>query len=263
MRRTATMRSFFRSHWKTIVTIVLLVLLALVTVNPSAAPFSPPLEARLQAHAAALDAPGHPDDAAAYIDGALRMAGYAVQRSADGNALEATLANLAPHAAAERSFVIGARDDAGGTAAVLELARLLKDLRPTPGTEIRFVFFLAAAAGSGSFVAFSGTPSAARHVQDALAAFQGGADVLGHGLAAPAYVQGVTLSGGAAHGRAQGGARTLTVTDTAFTRYPYRHIDAEDDALPDEREPRDYEGMARVVAGLARTITALAAGQRG
>lgn len=316
------MRSFFRSHWKAIVAIILLVLLALVTVNPGAATLEPPLAVRLRAHVLALQSPGPLDarraDTAAYIGGVLRMAGYRVKRlsppDGGGHDLEATLSNIPPHGKPERTFVIGARldplqldplpdgagdslpvstrDDAGGGAAVLELARLLKDVRPSPGTAIRFVFFLdprpAAAASapparrrhgrlagpriqppddSGSFVAYVGTLGSARRVQDALAAFQGGADPDDHGLAAPAYMQGVTLSGGAAYGQAGAGAPALTVTDTAFNRFPYRQVqDEEEEGFGDaaaRRDPRDYDGIARVVAGLARTLTALAAGQRG
>lgn len=314
------MRSFFRSHWKAIVAIVLLVLLALVTVNPGAATLEPPLAVRLRAHVLALQAPGPIDtrraDTAAYIGGVLRMAGYRVRKlsppESGGHDLEATLANVPAHGKPARTFVIGARldplrldpppdgsgdvtpvsngDDAGGGAAVLELARLLKDVRPSAGTEIRFVFFLdprpvqvqAQAArkrhgrligpqmqplpGSGSFVAYVGTPGAARRVQDALAAFQGGSDPDDHGLAAPAYMQGVTLSGGAAYGQTGADTPTLTVTDTAFDRFPFRQVQDDDEEGFDSegrRDPRDYDGIARVVEGMARTLTALAAGQQG
>lgn len=316
------MRSFFRSHWKAILAIILLVLLALVTVNPGAATLEPPLAVRLRAHVMALQSPAAFDtldarraDTAAYIGGVLRMAGYRVKRlsppDGGGHDLEATLSNVTAHGKPERTFVIGARldplqldplpdgagdslpvstrDDAGGAAAVLELARLLKDVHPSPGTAIRFVFFLdprptAASAAparkrhgrlagppsqppadSGSFVAYVGTLGSARRVQDALAAFQGGAAADDHGLAAPAYMQGVTLSGGAAYGQAGAGAPALTVTDTAFNRFPYRPIQDGEEGVDREgrRDPRDYDGIARVVAGMARTLTALAAGQRG
>jgi hypothetical protein len=312
------MRSFFRSHWKAIVAIVLLVLLALVTVNPGAATLEPPLAVRLRAHVLALQAPGAADtrraDTAAYIAGVLRMAGYRVTPLAPpvggGHDLEATRADVPAHGRPQRTFVIGARldplqldplpdaggivpasarDDAGAAAAVLELARLLKDVRPGAGTDIRFVFFLdprpalpAVAPArqrqgrikrpqmqplGGSFVAYVGTLGSARRVQDALAAFQGGAGPDGQGLAAPAWLQGVTLSGGAAYGQAGAGTPALTVTDTAFDRFPYRQVQDEEEAGFGDgaarRDPRDYEGIARVVAGLARTVTALAAGQRG
>lgn len=335
------MRSFFRSHWKALVAIVLLVLLALVTVNPGAATLEPPLAVRLRAHVMALQSSSafdRPDarrvDAAAYIGSVLRMAGYRVRPlsppDGGGHDLEATLgtaADVPAHGQPEHTFVIGARldplrldagpdgtgdsfplstrDDAAGAAAVLELARLLKDVRPSPGTAIRFVFFLdprpvqvparpagqrhgrlagprgqsplrprvqpqvQPLPGSGSFIAYVGTPGSARRVQDALAAFQAGTERDGHGLAAPAYMQGVTLSGGAAYGQMGAGMPTLTVTDTAFDRFPFRQVQQDDVEGDDSgdgqatRDPRDYDGIARVVAGLARTLTALAAGQRG
>ena len=47
------------------------------------------------------------------------------------------------------------------------------------------------------------------------------------------------------------------VTDTAFMRYPYYHT-AED--TPDKL---DYESMARVVTGLAKTIAGLAGAAKG
>ena len=51
------MRSFFRDHWKAIIAIILLVVLALFTVNPGGATPVPSLAARLRAHVAAV-APG-------------------------------------------------------------------------------------------------------------------------------------------------------------------------------------------------------------
>jgi hypothetical protein len=285
------MRSFFRSHWKVIVAIILLVLLALVTVNPGAATPDLALTMRLRAHVAAFigsaqqaEIQARRADTAAYIAGALRAAGYRVQRR-DGD-LEVAVANVAPGSKPERSFVIGARvdpdsfihagiavgdevraididpaarDDTGGAAVVLELARLLKDMQPSRGTEVRFVFFVDrfgadGAPGGASFIAYAGSAASARRVQDALAAFQGSVDVTGHGLAAPAYLQGVTLSDRPGVGQGP----VMMVTDTGFTRYPYHQVD---EAI--EQDGRDYEGMARVVGALARTIVALAAGQRG
>ncbi|WP_296949328.1 hypothetical protein [uncultured Massilia sp.] len=334
------MRSFFRSHWKVIVGIVLLILLALVTVNPRAAPHDAPLALRLQAHAAALQAAGLQADAAArraaaaaYVTDALRLAGYRVTQAPaqDGGAIEASLGNVPAGTRPARTFLIGARidparlaaqpdaeadadggaparatvdDPAADAAAVLELARLLKHVRPGQGSAIRFAFFLdesaAAAAragrdperrqhrqpapGSGSFIAFVGTLAASRPVRDALAAFQGASAPAGRGLAAPAYVQGVTLADRAAY-RDGGAGPALMITDTSFTSYPYRHVRQRDgmDApcpggrAPDERHEerpaelpearpaarRDYDGLARVVAGLARTVTALAAARQG
>jgi len=294
------MRSFLRDHWKAIVAIILLVVLALFTVNPGGATPAPSLAARLRAHVAVV-APGMDGNpgpqqqlrAARYIAATLEGEGYAIRRPPNQTGeqaprnIEVSIANLAPHARAERIFIVGAhvgapadgisldasRTDIGagtGTAAVLELARLLKALRPSPGTEIRFVFFFDAAADLGrdpmsgrDFIAFVGTLESSRPVQRALAAFQGSPVAAIHGLATPAYVQGVTLSGHAAYRGP--GAPTVMVTDTAFGRYPY--FEAAGD--PDTNEPADnapdkadFSGIARVVSGLARTIAALAAAQQ-
>lgn len=270
------MRSFFKDHWKAIVVIVLLVVLASFTETPGAAPLAPTLAQRLHAHARALAADPR-DGGARYIDAMLRADGYAVRSMAGagngqhGDELEASTSNVArvdgKAARPVRVFVIGARRDAGGVAAVLELARLLKDLRPGPGTELRFVFFADAPAadmmgaggdGAGSFIAFAGTLDAARSVQGALAAFQAAAGPPTHGLAAPDYAQGVTLSSHAACDRS--GYPALMVTGTAFGRYPY--YQAEDDT-GDSADDDDYAGAARVLNGLARTLAALAGAQQG
>jgi hypothetical protein len=171
---------------------------------------------------------------------------------------------------------------------VLELARLLAEVRPSRGTEIRFVFFLAPKPGAappagtplddltrmladgpgerpGSFIAYVGSLASSRQVRDALAAFQSLADVPSRGLATPAYMQGVTLSDRAAWHHPGGGLPALVLTDTSFTRFPYRQADADANgaAADDPPEKVVFAGMARVVSGLARTLTVLAAGQRG
>jgi hypothetical protein len=276
------MRHFFRAHWKAIVAIVLLVVLAMMTVNPGAAMPEPPLAMRLRAHVTALA--GGPQDAT-YIGNVLRAAGYAVRdRGGTGHErrIEAVLASVPPGEKAARTFIVGARDDgaedgAPGTAAVLELARLLASVRPSSGTEIRFVFFLAPKAAAlpgvddalpsagrpGSFIAYVGSLASSREVQDALSAFQSVAAGPAHGLATPAYMQGVTLSDRAGWHHPGAGLPALVLTDTSFTRFPFRQAD---NAAPDTDEPPEqvvFAGMARVVSGLARTLTALAAGQRG
>jgi hypothetical protein len=281
------MRTFLRAHWKSIVAIVLLVLLAMVTVNPGAAMPQPPLATRLRAHVTALAA--DTPDAAAYIDTVLHAAGYAVQdRGGTGHRrrIEAVRANVAPGAQAARTFIVGARHDGAadgdsGTAAVLELARLLADVRPSRGTEIRFVFFLAPKAVAlpgvddgvlpgerpGSFIAYVGSLASSRLVQDALSAFQSVAAGPAHGLATPAYMQGVTLSDRAAWHHPGAGLPALVLTDTSFTRFPYRQAEeVGQNRAADADDPPEqvvFAGMARVVSGLARTLTALAAGQQG
>jgi hypothetical protein len=271
------MRHFLRAHWKAIVAIVLLVLLALATVNPGAATPEPPLALRLRVHATALA--GGPQDAT-YIGSVLRAAGYAVQdrgRAGHARRIEAVLANVAPGAKAARTFIVGARHDGTeggdpGTAAVLELARLLAGVRPGSGTEIRFVFFLAPKTAAhpdidgdrpGSFIAYVGSLASSRQVQDALSAFQSVAAGPAHGLATPAYMQGVTLSDRAAWHHPGAGLPALVLTDTSFTRFPYRQAENAASDADDPPEQVVFAGMARVVSGLARTLTALAAGQRG
>lgn len=262
-----TMRTFFRAHWKVIVAILLLVVLATLTLSPTAAMPVPALSARLRAHVSAIAAQDR-TQAASYIENVLGSEGYRVRhpagrpgRTADD--IEVAVANVAPGARPAHIFIVGTRydpaaGDDSGTAAVLELARLLKTMRPSPGTEVRFVFSVHGNAAdgpdSGNFIAFVGSLAASRRVQEALSAFQAAADGPARGLAAPAYVQGVTLSERASWRRA--GHPAVIVTDTAFMRYPYFHTA---DDMPDQF---DYEGVARVVKGLARTITALAAGAR-
>jgi hypothetical protein len=100
----------------------------------------------------------------------------------------------------------------------------------------------------------------ARLVQDALSAFRAVSDFPAHGLAAPAYVQGVTLSDHSSYKRF--GYPAIMITDTGFLRYPYYQMSTNDSA-EDTPDKLDYESTARVVRGLARTITALAAGAQG
>jgi hypothetical protein len=248
------MRTFLRAHWKVIVAIILLVLLALFTVNPGAAVPEIPLAARLRTHVNAIASA----ESARYIQDVLAADGYAVRRQ-PGRNIEVSVSNLAPNARPARIFIVGANagDNGSGAAAVLELARLLKDLRPSLGTEVKFVFFTGQPQ-TGSFIAFAGTLESARLVQDALSAFRAVAAAPARGLAAPAYVQGVTLSSHAAY---QGsGYPAVMFTDTGFLRYPYYKTNEGAEDTPDQF---DYESTGRVVQGLARTIEALAAGQRG
>ncbi|MEH6435017.1 hypothetical protein [Massilia sp. DD77] len=266
------------SHWK-LIAILLAIVLALITAEIDSAPAAPPLSARLRAHVEATSATKH-DASGRYIESALKAFGYApahVAQDAGGRRLrsiEVALRNVAPGARPERVFLVG--DRGSGTAAVLELARLLKTVQPSRGTEIRFVFFLDHAApgpggsaaavgnsagsgagnGAGNFVAFAGTMASSARVRQALAAFKEQPDTLEHGLAAPAHVMGMTLS---SHGKPTtphlGAYPALLVTDTGFLGYPYHETTVDADKV-------DVEGMARTVTGLARTLTALAGAVR-
>ena len=157
-------------------------------------------------------------------------------------------------------------------------------MRPSRGTAIRFVFFLTPGSGtaaaadpgdpahmladapderSGSFIAYVGSLASSHAVQDALSAFQSVAGVPAHGLATPAYMQGVTLLDRAAWRHPGAGMPALVLTDTSFTRFPYRQAQTPTADADEPPEQVVFAGMARVVRGLARTLTALAAGQRG
>jgi len=337
------MRTFLRAHWKVIVAIILLIVLALLTVNPSSAMSDPALAARLRTHATTIASSEHNtatpkqlEQAAAYIETTLKGEGFRITRreyEAGGRTvrnIEVSVSNVAPKTKPERMFIIGAHydsapgapgilsdapnDNGSGTAAVLELARLLKTMRPSQGTEVKFVFFVneeppylmgedmgsmqharklhaeeqnmegalmletigwysqarnsqklppgmegrypdTGRPDAGNFIAFVGTLESSRLVQAALSAFQRASDFPAHGLAAPAYAQGMTLSDHSSYNRF--GYPAIMITDTAFMRYPYYHT-AED--TPDKL---DYESVARVVAGLAKTIKALASAREG
>jgi len=266
------MRNFFNSHWKVILAILLAIVLATLTVETQSEAM--PLAARLQAHARALvpDASSSPMQ---HVDTSLRRYGYVLHRqrigsgsaSHSGDSIEATLANVMPGAMPERTFVIGARVGTGGdvgAAAVLELARAVKDLRPAPGTEIRFVFFMEAVesgekdTGAGNFIAFTGTPDGAQRVRQAFAALRSDPQLMRHGLATSAHVMGLTLS---RHGGGDGSPATTTllITGSDFLGYPYFYTaPLPADETDEPQQPGEFDGLARVVAGLTRTLTAMA-----
>ena len=254
LRRLPAMRQFLHTHWK-LIAILLAIVLALITAEIDSAPAAPPLTARLRAHVEATSATP-PDASGRYIETTLKHFGYAPVRARQTRDIEVSIANLAPGARPERVFIVG--DRGGGTAAVLELARILKTMQPSRGTEIRFVFLadeapVESADGppeTGSFIAFSGTMEASVRVRQALDAFREQTGMLDHGLAAPAHVMGVTLSDH--RSRERYGSPALLITETGFLAYPYHRT----------ADKVDVDGMARVVSGLARTITALAGAVR-
>jgi hypothetical protein len=270
------MRHFFRSHWKVILAMLLAIVLATLTVETRSD--ATPLAARLQVHARAL-APSAPSSRMQYVDTSLRRYGYVLHRqqidgdsaSHPAHSIEATLASVTPGAMPERTFVIGARVGPGGdvgAAAVLELARAVKDLRPAPGTEIRFVFFMGTAesgaedTGAGNFIAFIGTPDGAQRVRQAFAALRSDPQLMHHGLATSAHVMGLTLSrGGNSDDDADGSPATTTllITGSDFLGYPYFYTaPLPADETDEAQQPGEFDGLARVVAGLTRTLTAMA-----
>jgi len=270
------MRNFLNSHWKVILAILLAIVLALLTVDTTSG--ASPLAARLQAHTRAL-ASGTPcpDRTLRHIETALRRTGYAprLQHSGDaahpGRSIEVAVSRLAPHGRPDGTFIVGAhlgRDaaaSAAGAAAVLELARAARSLSPAYGTEIRFVFFIdddrpggagrgpgAGRRDGGNFMAFVGSRAASSQVRQALATLRSDPMLARQGLATPAHVMGLTLSG---DGGGPGGEPALVITDTGFLRFPYFRTAA---SAAQAQDRNDYDGMARIVGGLAGTLEALA-----
>jgi Zn-dependent M28 family amino/carboxypeptidase len=160
------MRKFARSHWKILIAILLAIALATLTLETDSAPSGPDLSARLRAHVQAIATTEHNtatprelEQAARHIETTLEGYGYRLHRQeyeAGGQKvrnIEVSLSNTAAGAKPERIFIVGAHydsargapganDNGSGTAAVLELARLLKGMQPGRGTEVKFVFFV-------------------------------------------------------------------------------------------------------------------------
>lgn len=296
------MRASVSTFVETIVGLMMLALIAVLMMAPRFAPES--LAARLEQHVRTIASTEHYksttkalDAATCYVAEALTASGMHVRRqqySADGHKvrnLEVAFINTRGGKPPERIFIIGAHydlapgapgvsDNGLGTAAVIELARLLKGVRLSEGTELKFVFFVNEAPlwfkgerighdpnakggkryqsglekpypDAGNFIAFVGTLGASEHVRKTLAAFKAASSVPAEGLAAPAYVEGVTLSDDPSLNRP--GTPTLMITETAFLRYPYYH------ASKDTPDKRGYASLARVVNGLAKVIEGMAA----
>lgn len=308
-------------------------ILAPVPEQPVSIPLAPvtkpqdELAARLAHHVSAIASGEHNtrtpeqlEQAARYIETSLAREHYTVRRQQytwDGHEvrnIEVSISNAAPGQQPARIFIVGAHydsapgapganDNGSGTAAVIELARLLKGIRLAEGTELKFVFFvneeppyfMTEGMGSlrhardlreraqkvdaaliletigyysnekgsqryppglarfypsaGNFIAFVGTLESAALVRRTLAAFRAASSFPSEGLAAPSFVEGVTLSDHSSYNRF--GYSALMITDTAFLRYPYYHT------AQDTPDKLDYMSMARVVAGLARAIEAL------
>ena len=286
MRPTApwdAMRNFFNSHWKVILATLVAIVLAILTVESSSS--EPPLAARLQAHTQALtSATPHGNSALRHVETSLRRYGYAPRSRRGGDiahpgrgvdsveSVEVAVSRLAPGQRPDRIFIVGAQlgPDAvvgtAGAAAVLELARAAKTLRPAYGTEIHFVFFMHDRHGTGAgtarrssdhsgdggnFMAFVGSRASSAQMRQALAALRSDPLLAREGLAAPAHVMGLTLSG---HG-GPGDGPALVITDAGFLRFPYFRTEA---APGNAQDAIDYDGMARIVDGLGRTLDALA-----
>ncbi|HEY5721190.1 MAG TPA: M28 family peptidase [Allosphingosinicella sp.] len=121
------------------------------------------LAARLEAHVRAVASEPHNlkypealEQSAAYIENTLTVLGYGVHRqafTADGHQVRNIEAVIEPQAPGARTLVVGAHydscldapganDNGTGTAAVIELSRLLADLSGKSGLRIRLVLFV-------------------------------------------------------------------------------------------------------------------------
>ena len=160
------MRNFFHTHWKVVVALILLILVAVLTFRPNGAEAAPDLAERMRQHVRAVASeehntgtPGQLERAAVYIETELKRSGYQPSRqeyTAGGQRvrnIEVAVSKVAAGKRPDHIFIVGAHydsapgapganDNGSGTAAVLELARLLKTMQPRAGTEVRFVFFV-------------------------------------------------------------------------------------------------------------------------
>lgn len=145
-------------------TCLMLCTLSIMSSAVSAPP--PDLASRLERHVRKIataehnsNTPAALEQAARYIEATLAAEGYTVVRQEytwEGERarnLEVSLASLAPGKPPERIFIVGAHydsapgapganDNGSGSAALLELARMLRKLKPGAGTELKFVFYV-------------------------------------------------------------------------------------------------------------------------
>jgi Zn-dependent M28 family amino/carboxypeptidase len=106
----------------------------------------------------------------------------------------------------------------------------------------------------GNFIAFVGDLGARALVHQAVASFRRNAAFPSEGVAAPAFIPGITFSD---HWPFRShGFSAVMVTDTAYHRYPHYHLPS------DTPEKLDYERLARVTAGLAGVLRDLATQDR-
>ena len=102
----------------------------------------------------------------------------------------------------------------------------------------------------GNFLAFVGNLGSRSLVIDSLTIFRGNSRVPSEGLAAPAFIPGVSWSDQWSFWKQ--GHRAVMVTDTAFHRYPHYHTNS------DTPEKLDYTVLAEVVNGLSHVVIGLA-----
>ena len=193
-RRPTAMRKFARSHWKILIAILLAIALATLTLETDSAAPAPDLSVRLRTHVEAIASQEHNtatpralEQAARHIEATLEGYGYRLRRQEYETGgqkvrnIEVSVSNTAPGAKPERIFIVGAHydsargapganrsgnDGGSGTAAVLELARLLKTMQPSRGTEVKFVFFVNEETPSQSANAMGEEVGSMQHARD-------------------------------------------------------------------------------------------------
>jgi hypothetical protein len=188
------------------------------------------------------------EDAASYIEARLAAQGFSVERRRyqhEGRQvcrLEVSVVNVIRNKSPDRIFIVGAHYDAargGGTAVVLDLARMLKGMHLSLGTELKFVFFFneetpGPGNNGGNFIAFVGTHAASEQVRRTLAAFKAASRYRAPGQpSVSAYP-------------------AIVIADTVLLRYPYHH------AVQDAGARLDYQNTARAVEELAKVIKGIA-----
>ena len=149
------------------------------------------------------------------------------------------------------SFAWAARARSGGEniKAMLSL-EMLGYYRDTPGSQHYPPLFAGFYPDRGDFIGFVADLGARRLVHQAIDAFRRHAKFPSEGVAAPAFIPGVTWSDHWSFRRH--GYPAIMVTDTAFHRYSHYHL------ASDTPEKLDYARMARVTLGLAAVIKELA-----
>ena len=254
-------------------------------------PLAPPTKAeedlaqRLKRHVTAIASVphnvSHPDElekSAAYIEAELKALGYTPLPQiydTDGKSVRNIEVVLAPTGAAPEpeSIVVGAHyDSAGvapgandngtGVAAVLEIARMLKErnvrvagmmsletlgcFSDEPGSQKYPAPFGLIFPSKANFIAFVALTGARSFLHDVVASFRKHTDFPTIGGTAPDVVDGIGWSDHWSF--SQQGYPAVMVTDTALFRYRHYH------KATDTPDKVDYKKLARITLGLEQTV---------
>jgi acetylornithine deacetylase/succinyl-diaminopimelate desuccinylase-like protein len=148
------LRSFLRSFWKTILALIILVAIASLTIGHGAE--NDALTSSLRRHVKAIASTEHNtatplelERVARYVEAALQEQGYQPRRQQYSFAghtvrnIEVSVSNVGAGQTASQVMIVGAHydsapgapgadDNASGVAALIELARQLRTVRPGP-----------------------------------------------------------------------------------------------------------------------------------